>query len=92
MPPSAWDFQNRLTAILNDARRSGMPYVDVEADKLHKQAGGHPNSGDRMTVCYDVMRRMMRRGDSVVKEPTGPRDATLIIRYALQTRTIPKTN
>jgi hypothetical protein len=94
MSPTAWDFQNRLTAILNDARRSGMPYVDVDSDKLHKQAGGQPNASDRMPVCWDVMRKMMRRGDSIVKEPTGERDVTLIVRYAVQaTRTIsPKAN
>jgi hypothetical protein len=94
MPPTAWDLQNRLTAILNDARRSGKPYVDVESDKLHKEAGGQPPPSDPLPVCFEVMRRMMRRGDSIVKEPTGERDATLVIRYTVQaTRTIsPKAN
>ncbi|MGH7827951.1 MAG: HNH endonuclease [Candidatus Binatia bacterium] len=81
MPPTAWDFQNRLTAILNGARRCGVSYVDVESANLHRQVGGHPNSNDRMPVCYEVMRRMMRRGDSVLKEPARGRGATLVIRY-----------
>jgi hypothetical protein len=31
-----------------------------------------------------VMRRMMRVGDSVVKEPTSGQDATLTIRYTVE--------
>jgi hypothetical protein len=84
MPPSAWEFQNRLTAILNSARRSGMPYDDVESGHLHKQAGGYSNSNERMPVCCEVMKRMMRRGDSVVKELTTRRNTTLVVRYMLQ--------
>jgi hypothetical protein len=84
MPPTAWDFQNQLTAILNSAQRTGMPYVDIESGHLHKQAGGHPHSNERMSVCCEVMRKLMRRGDSVVKELTTGQDATLIIRYMLQ--------
>jgi hypothetical protein len=81
MPPTAWDFQNRLMAILNGARQSGQSYVDVESDNLHKEVGGYPNPNHRMPVCYEVMRRLMRAGDSVVKEPTNEQGATLIVRY-----------
>jgi hypothetical protein len=82
MPPTAWDFQNRLMAILNGARQSGQAYVDVESDNLHKEVGGYPNPNHRMPVCWEVMRKLMRAGDSVVKEPTSEQGATLIIRYA----------
>jgi hypothetical protein len=84
MPPSAWDIQNRLTAILNGARQTGMRYVDIEAAHLHKEAGGYPHSNERMSVCCEVMKKMMRRGDSVVKELADEKDATLIVRYTLQ--------
>lgn len=81
MPPTAWDFQNRLLAILNGARQTGQPYVDVESGNLHKEVGGYPDPNHRMPVCCEVMRRLMRAGDSVVKEPTSEQAATLIIRY-----------
>jgi hypothetical protein len=83
MSPTAWDFQNRLMAILNGARQNGQSYVDVESGNLHTQVGGYPNPNHRMPVCCDVRRRLMRVGDSVVKEPTSGQDATLTIRYSL---------
>ena len=79
MTPTAWDFRNELSIILNTARESGKSYIDVESDHLHKQAGGHSNSNHRMPVCRDVMIRMMRAGDSILKEY----EETLMIRYIL---------
>ena len=81
MTPTAWDFQNQLTAILNAARQIGKSYVDVESGSLHRQVGGYPDSNHRMPVCCEVMRRMMRRGDSVLKEPSSEQDTALLIRY-----------
>ncbi len=81
MLPTAWEFQNRLTAILNGARQRGKSYVDIESDNLHKQVGEFPNSNSRMPVCCEVMRRMMRTGDSVLTEPMSDQGAKLIIRY-----------
>jgi hypothetical protein len=31
MTPTAWDLRNKLTVILNTAKHSGEPYVDVES-------------------------------------------------------------
>jgi 5-methylcytosine-specific restriction protein A len=90
MSPTAWDFQNRLMAILNGARKSGQSYVDVESANLHKEVGGYPNLNDRMPVCCEVMRRLMRAGDSVVKEPTSEQGATLIIRYTVSAAGTPQ--
>jgi 5-methylcytosine-specific restriction protein A len=81
MQPSAWDFQNRLIAILNAARHSGKPYIDVESGHLYTQVEEHPDLNGRMPVCCQVMRQMMRTGDSIVNEPSGGEDATLRIRY-----------
>jgi hypothetical protein len=53
MRPSAWDFRNQLSVILNTARHSGKPNIDVESDNLHKQVGGHSNSNHRMPVYRD---------------------------------------
>jgi hypothetical protein len=68
-----------LSVILNAARHGGKPYIDVESDNLHKQVGGHSNSNHRMPICREVMMRMMRGGDSILKE----RNETLLIRYVL---------
>jgi 5-methylcytosine-specific restriction protein A len=81
MIPSAWDFQNQLTAILNGARGNGKSYVDIKSGNLHKKAGGYPNSNHRMGVCCEVMKRMMRAGDSVLSESPSGQGATLLIRY-----------
>jgi 5-methylcytosine-specific restriction protein A len=83
MAPTAWDFQNRLMAILNRARQSRQSYVDIESGNLHQEVGGYPDPNHRMPVCCEVMRKLMRPGDSVIKEPSGSQDATLIIRYAV---------
>jgi hypothetical protein len=81
MPPTAWDFQNRLMAILNSARQSGKSYIDVEAGHLHKQVAGYPNAHPRMPVCCEVMKKMMRAGDLVLEESESKRGAKLLIRY-----------
>jgi hypothetical protein len=83
MSSTAWDFQNRLMAILNGARQSGNPYVDVESGNLHTQVGGYENSNHKIPVCCEVMRRMMRAGDSVLKETNGADEAILTIRYTV---------
>jgi len=81
MHPTAWDFQNQLIAIINAARHSGKPYVDVESGRLHTQVGEDRNLDRGIPVCCAVMRKMMRAGDSIVSEPPGGEDATLMIRY-----------
>jgi 5-methylcytosine-specific restriction protein A len=84
MSPTAWDFQNQLMAILNGARQSGQSYIDVESGKLHQQVGGYANSNHKMPVCCEVMKKMMRFGDSVVSETANGQDSTLTIRYTVQ--------
>jgi hypothetical protein len=81
MTPTAWDFQNRLMAILNAGRQIGKSYVDVESGSLYRQVGGIQTLTTGCPFCCEVMRRMMRRGDSVLKEPSSEQGATLLIRY-----------
>ena len=87
MPPTAWDFQNQLMAILNGARQSGQSYIDVESGNLHQQVGGCAKSNHKMPVCCEVMKKMMRFGDSVVSETANGQDSTLTIRYTVQATT-----
>ena len=92
MEPTAWDFQNQLMAILNAARQSGQSYVDVESGNLHKEVAGYPNPNHRMPVCCEVMRKLMRAGDSVLKETMSGQGATLTIRYTVEAASYPLTH
>jgi hypothetical protein len=83
MQATAWDFQNQLIAILNAARFSGKRYIDVESGHLHKRVDANPDSIYGMPVCCEVMRKMMRAGDSIVNEPPSGEGASLMIRYTL---------
>src|SRR5262245_42207776 len=85
MSPTAWDFQNHLMAILNGARQTGQSYIDVESGNLHQQVGGYAKSNHKMPVCCEVMKKMMRFGDSVVSETANGQDSTLTIRYTVDT-------
>jgi hypothetical protein len=79
MQATAWELRNRLLAMLNSARHSGKPYIEVKSGYLDTQVGEVPN----LPVCCEVMRQMMRSGDSIVKEPANGEDATLTIRYVV---------
>ena len=83
MKPTAWEFRNKLTVILNTARQKGQSYVDIESGSLHKDVGGDANAHHRMPVCCEVMMKMMRNGDSILKEPSNGHGATLTIRYVV---------
>jgi hypothetical protein len=86
MTPTAWDFRNRLLAILNGAKHSGKSYVDLESGNLYVQMGGDPNSKPRMSICHDIMTRMMRPGDLVLNESRNGDGTSILIRYSLKTK------
>jgi len=79
MQPTAWDFQNQLMAILNSAQQKGEPHIDVESNNLHAQVVGQSDSIQKTAVCGEVMKRMMRTGDSIVNELPDGKGVT--IRY-----------
>jgi hypothetical protein len=83
MRPTAWEFRNKIAGILNTARQRGESYVDVESGKLHTAVAGDPKSHHRLSVCCDVMKRMMRNGDFILNEPLSDHGASLTIRYAV---------
>ena len=85
MTPTAWDFRNKLLAILSTAKHSGKPYVDVESGNLFAELGGDPKSHLRMPICHDIMTRMMRPGDLILQENQNGDRATMLIRYILTT-------
>src|SRR5688572_16252276 len=90
MSPTAWEFRNKLTVILNTAKHSGKPYVDVELGNLHKELGGDQNSHHRMPIFHEVMTKMMRQGDSILEETENGNGATMMIRYLVTANHDPK--
>ena len=86
MTPTAWDVRNKLMAILNAAKHSGAPYVDVESSNLHNELGGDPDSPHRMPIFHDVMTEMMRPGDSILKETRNGDGATILVRYIIKAK------
>jgi hypothetical protein len=84
--PTAWDFRNKLTVILNTAEHSGEAYVDVESGNLHAELGGDPNSNHRMPIFHEVMTRMMRPGDLILNETHNGDGATMLVRYILSAK------
>ena len=85
MTPTAWEFRNKLLAILSGARHGGKPYVDVESANLFAQLGGDSKSNLRMPICHDIMTKMMRPGDLILQENQNGDRATMLIRYILTT-------
>jgi hypothetical protein len=84
MAPTAWEIQNRLAAILNFARQSGKSYIDVESNSFQKQVANFSSSDRSVSVCRDVMIKLMRPGDSILQESRTEKSATLAIRYRIQ--------
>jgi len=85
-PPTAWEFRNKLMAILNGAKHSGKPHVDLESSNLYAQMGGDPKSKSRMSIYHDIMTRMMRPGDLVLNESRTGDGTTILIRYKLKAK------
>jgi hypothetical protein len=81
MAPTAWEIQNRLAAILNFAKQSGKSYIDVESNSIHKQLANFSSSERSVSVCHDVMIKLMRPGDSILQESPVGKSTTLAIRY-----------
>jgi hypothetical protein len=86
MTPTAWDFRNKLTVILNTAKHSGKSYVDVESGNLHKELGVDANSHHRLPIFHEVMTKMMRPGDLILQETSDGERATMRIRYVLKAK------
>jgi len=86
MTATAWEFRNKLLAILSAARYGGKPYVDVESSNLFAQLGGDSKSNLRMPICHDIMTKMMRPGDLILEDNQDGDRTTMLIRYVLKAK------
>ena len=85
MAPTAWDIRNMLIAILNAAQRSGKPYVDLQPSDLDEGLRADPKLCGCGVMHRDIMTKMMRPGDRILKDSEDDQDAQLVIRYAFDT-------
>jgi hypothetical protein len=81
--PTAIDFEQEIYERLEGAGSSGAAYVDIQAGELHRSLGGYPSPNHRMPDCCQVMRRLMRAFDQLLREPPKGKQADLLIRYFL---------
>lgn len=76
-------IRETLNLLFAEAEGKGHNNVKVNAGELHRRIGGYPGPGHRMPLVCHVMRREMKAGDSVVKEPEKGAGASLTIVYRL---------
>lgn len=86
MIPTTEDFRKEIVKVFSIAKELGKPYVDIKAGDLHKRLGDYNGPHGRMPSCCNVMREVMKPGDTFIKEPPKGRGVNLIIRYNLQDR------
>jgi hypothetical protein len=84
MATTAWEIQNRLAAILNFARQSGKSYIDVESSSLQQQLTNVSTSERNIPLCREVMIKLMRPGDSILRESAKEKEFAVAIRYLIR--------
>ena len=83
MTPTAWEIRNTLIAILNAAQRSGKPYMDLQPSDLDEGLRADPKLCGCGLMHRDIMTKMMRPGDRILKDSQDDQDAQMVIRYVL---------
>jgi hypothetical protein len=81
--PTASDFEEEIRA--RWALAHGATHLDVNAGELHRKLGGYParDGGHRMPDCCQVMKKLMRAGDTIEQRPPKGQGASLVVRYIL---------
>ena len=77
-----WEFRNKLSAILSAAKYCGATYVDVDSARITGDTDG-PLAGSAIPICHDIMSRLMRPGDSILRESGEGEHGSMTIRYRL---------
>lgn len=82
--PRRADFEAVLSRVISDARMQRKTIVMVRAGDLHKMVAPYSRKEtNRMPVCCRVMRKAMRRGDTIVSAPPKGDGPSLTVRYRL---------
>jgi hypothetical protein len=81
--PNADDFEQEVRRRWAEAEVTGHVSVDVRSGDVHKSLGGYPGPNHRIPDCCQVMKRLMKAGDSIIKQPKSGQGASLAISFAL---------
>lgn len=76
-------FGDTIGQVLQNARESGLGYVDISAGEIHRIVGGYPGTNHRMPICCDVMYSIKKPTDLILSAPPKGKGAALTIRYFL---------
>lgn len=85
MIPTHEDFDVKLNELFKHAQLKKQEFIDVISEDLHRLVGGYPakEGNHRMPVCCNVMKRLMKIEDQILKETPSGQSSTLKIRYFL---------
>lgn len=83
LPPTTEDFQSELDKVFAKAQQEGKPFIEVKSGDLHRSVGGYPGPNHRIPLCCTVMKRTMKPGDEILRQPPSGLGATLAIRFEL---------
>ncbi len=83
LPPTTEDFQRELDKVFAKAQQEGKPFIEVKSGDLHRSVGGYPGPNHRIPLCCTVMKRTMKPGDEILRQPPSGLGATLTIRFEL---------
>lgn len=81
--PNDETFERVILALIEQARQTGQPYVDIVSGEVHRLVGGYPGRNHKMPTCCKVMYRLMKPGDEVLARPPKGLGVSVKIRYYL---------
>jgi len=82
--PTAMDFEKALQDEFSEAKKRGEKGIVICAGDFHKKVGGYPGPNHRMPICCDVMKKFIKSGDAIIKQPPKGTGASLTIYYFLK--------
>lgn len=81
--PNIATFRAMVAQKLKRAEEDGLPYIDLVAGELHKEAGGGTGNDVRVSTCVNAMKGAMISGDEILFEPPKGAGTSVTIRYKL---------
>lgn len=81
--PNTAVFKALIQKILKKAQDQGLPFIDLNAGDLHREAGGGSGKEGRVPICCNAMRNAMIPGDEILFEPPKGSGTSVKIRYKL---------
>ena len=82
VPKTADDIRLYLDKVLQEAKHSGVEYIDLISGDIHKRLG----LKNRMPQVCGIMYKMMLSGDEVLHSTPSGQSSTIKIRYYLLNR------